>query len=66
MKVLKATQEQKENIEGIYSNECEIKFILDLNNNWVVGTSVLTDSNFESIKNQLLELEQIDYQPCPN
>lgn len=66
MKVLKATQEQKENIEGVYSNECEIRFILDLNNNWVVGTSVLTDNNFESVKNQLLELEQIDFEPCPN
>ena len=63
MKVLKATQEQKENIEGVYSNECEIKFIIDLNNNWIVGTSVLTDTNFESIRKQLLELEEIDFNP---
>jgi hypothetical protein len=66
MKVLKATQEQKEIIEGVYSYGCEIKFILDLNNNWIVGTTVLTDNNFESIRNKLLELEQIDFQPCPN
>jgi hypothetical protein len=63
MKVLKATQEQKEIIEGVYSDECEIKFILDLNNNWIVGTSVLTDNNFKSIRNKLLELEQIDFKP---
>ena len=61
MIVLKATLAQKKALEGVYLNECELKFIKDFNNNWVVNLAVLEDPNFEPIHKQLNELKQIEY-----
>ena len=61
MKVLKATIEQYKNLNGFKKETSKLEFVNDIDNNWIVGTEVLTDSNFEEIKLKLLELEQIDY-----
>lgn len=63
MKVLKATIAQKTALEGIYLNGAELKFIQDLNNNWVVNDSVINDEDFSEIKEQLQSLPLIDYNP---
>ena len=63
MKVLKATLAQKIALEGIYLNGAELKFIQDLNNNWVVNDSVINDNDFNEIKEQLQSLPLIDYNP---
>jgi hypothetical protein len=62
MKVLKATVKQKNSLEGIYNN-VELKFIQDINDNWVVNDSVLTDDNFIEIREQLNALNKIEYTP---
>ncbi len=61
MKVLKATIEQYNSLNGFKKETSKLEFVKDINNNWIVGTEVLTDSNFEEIKSKLLELELIDY-----
>ena len=61
MIVLKATETQRKALEGVYLNECELKFIQDFNKNWVVNLAVLEDENFAEIKEQLLKLKQIEY-----
>ena len=65
MKVLKATTTKKNQLQGIYKNNAELKFIQDANNNWVVNDAVLFDSDFEEIKTQLQALPQIDFEPKP-
>jgi hypothetical protein len=62
MKVLKATATKKNSLEGIYNN-VELKFIQDINDNWVVNDSVLTDDNFIEIRDQLNALPLIDFEP---
>lgn len=61
MIVLKATLAQKKALEGFYLNGAELKFIQDLNKNWVVNLSVLEDENFSEIQSQLNELKKIEY-----
>jgi hypothetical protein len=63
MKVLKATFEQKEALNGTYKNGAILQFVEDKNNNWVVNQSVLNDPNFESIHEQLSTLLLIDFEP---
>jgi hypothetical protein len=62
MIVLKATATKKNSLEGIYNN-AELKFIQDINDNWVVNDSVLTDDNFLEIREQLNALSKIEYTP---
>jgi hypothetical protein len=66
MIVLKATTTKKNQLQGIYKNGAELKFIQDANNNWVVNDVVLFDSDFEEIKTQLQALPLIDYLPIEN
>ena len=66
MKVLKATLAQKIALEGVYLKGAMLKFILDLNNNWVVNTHVINDDRFISIKEALESLPKIDFQPKIN
>jgi hypothetical protein len=63
MKVLLATLEQKNALEGNYLNGSLFQFIEDANGNWVVNKSVLFDPNFTEIHSQLSELEEIDFEP---
>jgi hypothetical protein len=62
MIVLKATATKKNSLEGIYNN-AELKFIQDINDNWVVNDSVLTDDNFLEIREQLNALSKIEFTP---
>jgi hypothetical protein len=63
MIVLKATLAQKKVLEGIYKNGVVLQFIQDTNNNWVVNDAVITDTDFEEIKEQLEALPLIDFKP---
>ena len=61
MKVLKATQEQYEELNSYESGISKLEFVKDGADNWVVGLEILEDDNFAEIKSSLLLLEQIDY-----
>lgn len=61
MKVLKATASQYKLLNGFQKETSKLDFVKDQNNNWIVGTEVLTDQNFEEIKPQLLNLTEIDF-----
>lgn len=62
MKVLKATEEQKQQLEGVYEGTL-LQFILDNDNNWIISEDSINYSKFSSIKDKLSELEVIDYNP---
>jgi hypothetical protein len=63
MDVLKANQEQFSNLEGFSNGNSYIKFTQDANDNYIIGKEVLTDNLFLEIRNQLEELEVINYNP---
>jgi hypothetical protein len=63
MIVLKATLAQKNDLEGVYENDCVLKFIEDANGNWVVNTKVIENGQFLEIREQLSALPQIEYSP---
>jgi hypothetical protein len=62
-KVLLATLEQKQALEGVYKKGAVLRFTQDENNNWVVNTRVLIDPNFLSVREKLKALPLIDYFP---
>jgi len=66
MKVLKATPEQKQALEGVYSQGAVLQFVQDINECWVVNTNVINDDRFVSIKEALEALPKIDFQPKIN
>ena len=61
MEVLIATQEQDDALHIYQYKDSRLEFCKDANDNWVVGTSVLKDTDFSEIKSQLQELEVIEY-----
>jgi hypothetical protein len=61
-KVLVATQEQKESLEGFYEEGYELRFVQDAQDRWVVNDKVVTNGHFLSIRKQLQSLPLIDYQ----
>ena len=63
IQVLKATEAEYNSLNGLVNGINKIEFIKDANNNWIVGKQVLSDPKWESIKSQLLELEEIDFNP---
>lgn len=63
MKVLKATPDQYEALNGYTNQGARIEFIQDANDNWIVGMDVLTIPEFEPIRPQLEQLEQIPFEP---
>lgn len=63
MIVLKATQAQYEALNGHTYKVSRLEFVKDANNNWIVGKEVLNNGNFADIKPQLLELEEIEFNP---
>jgi hypothetical protein len=63
MKVLKATLQQKKELEGTYLNGAVLQFIQDSKDNWVINENVMNDPNFESVKEELSSLPQINYVP---
>lgn len=63
MKVLKATQQQYESINGFQNGVNKIEFVKDANDNWIVSFKVKENQAFSEIFSQLNELEEIDYNP---
>lgn len=61
MKVLKATQAQYDQLNGYEIGVSKLEFVKDGADNWIVGLEVIDNGNFLDIRNELLELEQIDY-----
>lgn len=63
VKVLKATLEQKQSLEGVYEEGYVLEFVEDANGNWVVNDKVVTNGHFLAIREQLLALPIIDFIP---
>lgn len=63
MKVLSATQNQAEILNGSYINNSIINFELDANGNYVINQNVLNDNDFIEIRDSLLNLPLIEYKP---
>ena len=61
MNVLKATDEQKQQLEGFYANGAYLQFIKDAFDNNVVNEAVLYDDSFLSIREILYSLPIIEY-----
>lgn len=67
MLVLKANQTQYDQLNGYEIGVSKLEFVKDGNNNWIVGLDVIHNGNFLGIRNELLELEEIEYiQPIIN
>ena len=63
MIVLHPNEEQYNALNGYTKNPSILLFAKDGSDRWIVGLEVLDDPNFEEIRDQLLELEQIEYTP---
>lgn len=63
MKVLKATNTQKKELEGTYLNGSVLEFILDSNGKYVCNIAIIEDADFIEIKDKLIALPQIDFKP---
>ena len=61
MKVLLATQEQYDALNGFTQSVSTLEFTKDGLDRWVVGKEVISNGNFLAIRAQLLELEEIDF-----
>jgi hypothetical protein len=65
MRVLRASKEQLTELDGYRNGNSMIMFFPDYAGNMVTSTGVLTDPDFELIRDQLLKLEEIDYVDFP-
>jgi hypothetical protein len=65
MRVLRANKEQLAELDGYRSGNSMIAFFPDYAGNMVTSTGVLTDPDFELIRDQLSKLEEIDYVEFP-
>jgi hypothetical protein len=63
MEVLKANIQQYEVLQGFSNGNHIIDFSLDADDNYIIGKQVLTDDNFIEIRENLEELEVINYNP---
>jgi hypothetical protein len=63
MKVLKANETQYKELNGFENLPHRLEFTKDVDNNWIVGESVLYCGSFKNILDKLKELEVIDYNP---
>jgi hypothetical protein len=61
MKVLKANKTQYNQLNGYEIGVSKLEFVKDGANNWIVGLDVIHNGNFLEIREQLLELEEIEY-----
>ena len=64
--VLKATQEQYDNLNGYTYNLNYLIFKKDADDNWIVGEDNIDNPNFIAIKSELNQLERIPYNPKPD
>jgi hypothetical protein len=63
MIVLRATQEQYNYLNNYQKNNSELHFALDGNGDWVVGKQNIDNPDFLEIREQLLQLEEIEFVP---
>jgi len=63
MDVLKASLEEFSNLEGFSNGNSYIKFTQDADDNYIIGREVLTDDKFLEIREELEQLEVINYNP---
>ena len=61
MKVLKANKTQYNQLNGYEIGVSKLEFVKDGANNWIVGLDVIHNGNFLEIREQLLELQEIEY-----
>ena len=61
--VLTPTEEQYNALNGYKKNSSELLFVKDGSDRWIVGLNVLDDPNFSEIRNDLEQLERIEYTP---
>jgi hypothetical protein len=61
--VLTPTEEQYNALNGYKHNSSELLFVKDGSDKWIVGLEVLNDPNFAEIRNDLEQLERIEYTP---
>ena len=66
MIVLKATEEQYQELNGYRNEMFHIQFTKDADGNWVLPTEVLKLKQYKEIHYQLNELERIEYIPIPD
>lgn len=60
--VRKATEQQKNELEGVYMGT-RLKFHQDNDGNWVISEDAIDYPKFASIKEKLLALTQIPHKP---
>lgn len=63
MIVLHPNTEQYEALNGYTNQSSKLEFVKDGSDRWIVGLQVLNDPNFLEIKEQLEQLEKIEYTP---
>ena len=63
MKVLKATEEQYQELNGFQNGVAKLEFVKDADDNWIVSKAVKYYHFFDGIISKLDELEEIDYNP---
>ena len=63
MLVLHPNTEQYTALNGYKNNASELLFVKDGSDRWIVGLEVLDDPNFSEIKQQLEQLEKVEYTP---
>ena len=66
MIVLHPNTGQYNALDGYRNGNSVLKFVKDGSDRWIVGIQVLTDPKFEAIRNQLEQLERIEYTPIPD
>ena len=63
MIVLHPNTEQYNALNGYRYKSSELLFVKDGSGKWIVGLQVLNDPNFAEIRNDLEQLERIEYTP---
>lgn len=63
MNVLLATQEQFEALNGFTQDVSILEFTKDGLDRWIVGKDVIHNGNFLTIREQLLQLEEVEFVP---
>lgn len=66
MKVLKANEQQLKILNGYCNGNSMLYFTSDYIGNMVVPINVIDNPDFEPIKDQLSQLEEIDYVEFPS
>jgi|TARA_Y100000310_G_scaffold210338_1_gene210937 hypothetical protein len=64
MRVLKANKDQFEQLHSYIINNNQIKFVKDIDYNWVCGVGNRSNPNFKAMASVLNAMEEIDYTPC--